>query len=125
MLGFGRRAPSGAAGESLACRYLEKRGLAILARNYRCRVGEIDVVARDRDVIVFVEVKERRGASHGAGYDGVTSGKRQRVVRAAQRYAQDHGLSEAAIRFDVVSIDWLDGEPQVRHDRGAFDSEGN
>ena len=56
---------AGAEGEDLACRHLEAQGFAILARNYRCRSGEIDVVARDGSVTVFVEVKHRRGSGHG------------------------------------------------------------
>jgi putative endonuclease len=116
---------SGAEGESIACRYLEKRGFLVLCRNYRCRSGEIDIVARDaQDTTVFVEVKDRRVVSHGEGYEAVTFGKRRRVVRAARLFAAAHDLSESRMRFDVVSISWLDGEPEIRHDQGAFDSEG-
>jgi putative endonuclease len=114
-----------AAGEELAARYLERSGLAILDRNYRCRSGEIDIVARERDVTVFVEVKERRGPRYGAGYEAVTLGKRRRIVRAARLYAASRGLGESPLRFDVVSIDWRKGEgPVIRHDRGAFDADG-
>jgi putative endonuclease len=116
---------SGAEGEGVACRYLEERGFEVLCRNYRCRSGEIDIVARDADqVTVFVEVKDRRVVSHGEGYEAVTFGKRRRVVRAARLYAAAHGLSEGRLRFDVVSISWRDGRPEIRHDPGAFDSEG-
>jgi putative endonuclease len=118
-------AERGAPGEALACRHIEAHGLVVLERNYKCRTGEIDIVARDGDVTVFVEVKERRGASHGAGHEAVTHGKRQRIIRAARLYAAAHGISEDPIRFDVVSIDWEGGdEPHVRHDRGAFDAAG-
>jgi putative endonuclease len=116
---------SGAEGEGIACRYLEGRGFAVVCRNYRCRSGEIDIVARDAsNTTVFVEVKDRRGGSHGEGYEAVTFGKRRRVVRAARLYAAAHGLSESRLRFDVVSISWRSGEPEIRHDQGAFDSEG-
>ena len=64
-----------------------RRAIAILARNFRCRSGEVDVVAREGDVTVFVEVKERRGRSHGEGHESVTFGKRRRIVRAARLYA--------------------------------------
>jgi putative endonuclease len=112
-------------GEALACRHLERSGFVILARNYRCRSGEVDVVARDGADTVFVEVKERHGASHGEGHEAVTFAKRRRIVRAARLYAASRGLSESPIRFDVISIDWGSGaEPRIRHDRGAFDSEG-
>jgi putative endonuclease len=115
---------SGAEGETLACRHLEDQGYRILARNFRCRSGEIDVVARHGDVTVFVEVKDRRGRSHGEGHESVTIGKRRRVVRAARLYAASHGLFEAPIRFDVVSIERDSGGDRIRHDPGAFDSEG-
>jgi putative endonuclease len=115
----------GAEGESVACQYLEGRGFQVLCRNYRCRSGEIDIVARDPDATtVFVEVKDRRVVSHGEGFEAVTFGKRRRVVRAARLFAATHGLSEGRLRFDVVSITWPGGRPEIRHDQGAFDSEG-
>jgi putative endonuclease len=96
----------------------------VVARNYRCRSGEIDIVVRDGPTTVFVEVKERRGASHGEGQEAVTFGKRVRIVRAARLYAAAHGLYEAPLRFDVVSIDWRGGSPRIRHEVGAFDADG-
>ncbi len=113
----------GGRGEDLAVAFLLAGGMAILARNYRCRAGEIDVVARDGDVIVFVEVKERAGRSHGSAVEAVTWEKRRRIVRAARVYAASHRVSEAPIRFDVVSVDWDASGPVVRHDRGAFGEE--
>jgi putative endonuclease len=115
---------AGAEGEELACRHLRAAGFAILERNFRCRSGEVDVIARDGLVTVFVEVKHRRGPAHGAGYESVTFGKRRRIVRAARLYASARGLSEAPMRFDVVSIDEVDGRTRLRHDRGAFDADG-
>jgi len=114
----------GEEGETAACRYLEAQGFAVLARNFRCRSGEVDVVARKGDTTVFVEVKERRSESHGQGHEAVTFGKRRRIVRAARLYAAARGLSETPLRFDVVSIDWVDGQPRIRHDPGAFDAGG-
>ena len=115
----------GQAGESLACRHLESRGLLVLARNFRCRAGEVDVIARDGDTTVFVEVKERAGVTHGEACEAVTPGKRRRIVRAARIYAASRGLSESPLRFDVVSIDWMeDGRPRIRHDASAFDADG-
>ena len=82
------------------------------------------MVAREDGVTVFVEVKDRRGRSHGEGHESVTVGKRRRVVRAARLYAASHGLSETPIRFDVVSIERDPGGDRIRHDRGAFDADG-
>jgi putative endonuclease len=114
----------GVAGEDRACVHLRGQGLAILERNFRCRVGEIDIVAREGDTVVFVEVKERGDASHGAAVEAVTPSKRRRVIRAAQLWAATHRESESPLRFDVVAIDWGPGGPVLRHERAAFDAEG-
>ncbi len=90
---------AGAEGEDLACRHLEAQGYAIVARNFRCRSGEVDVIARDGAVTVFVEVKHRRGSAHGAGHESVTFGKRRRIVRAARLFACMRGLSESNPRL--------------------------
>jgi len=94
--------------------------MKVLARNYRCRVGEIDIVADDGGTVVFVEVKERSSDSHGSAVEAVTAAKRRRVVRAARVYAATHGLADSAVRFDVLAIDWGPDGPRVRHDAGAF-----
>jgi putative endonuclease len=97
-----------------------RQGLRILTRNYRCRAGEIDVVAEDRGTVVFVEVKERGGDSHGTAVEAVTLEKRRRILRAARAFAAQHGQTDGSYRFDVVSIDWGPDGPRVRHDAGAF-----
>lgn len=115
----------GQSGEEIAAAHLGREGLVILARNYRCRGGELDLVVRDSDgTVAFVEVKERRTGTHGQGYEAVTAGKRRRLLVAARHYASRHGLYEAPLRFDVVSVDWKGPLPEVRWDRGAFDSDG-
>jgi putative endonuclease len=118
---------SGRAGEDIASRHLQRAGLVVLARNFRCRSGEVDIVAQDEDTTVFVEVKERHGRSHGEGFEAVTFGKRRRLIRAARTYAASRGLSERPIRFDVVSVDWPSdgGDAVIRHDKSAFDVDGN
>ncbi|MET0552762.1 MAG: YraN family protein [Vicinamibacteria bacterium] len=123
--GLTARERPGQAGEDHACRFLSDRGYAVRARNFRCRSGEIDVVAERDGIVVFVEVKERRGDGHGRGFESVTRGKRLRVIQAARRYASRFGLTEARLRFDVISIDWRDGKADVRHDEGAFDGSGS
>jgi len=120
-----RRLAPGAAGEEMACRHLISRGYRILDRNFRCRSGEVDIVARQGDATVFVEVKERHGESHGRGQESVSFGKRLRVIRAARLYAAKHDLSEGLVRFDVVSVDWEGRRAQIRHEEAAFDSEGS
>jgi putative endonuclease len=122
--GLSGEARPGQAGEDLACAFLASHGYRIRARNFRCRAGELDVVAERAGVTVFVEVKERHGSSHGRGFEHVTWAKRRRLVQTARLYAAQHALLESPLRFDVVSIDWVDGRPLVRHDEGAFDGEG-
>jgi putative endonuclease len=112
----------GRRGEDLACRHLEAHGFQVLARNFRCRGGELDVVAREGGVTVFVEVKERGDTSRGGGLEAVTAAKRRRIVNAARVYASAHGLGESPLRFDVIAIEWRDGRPELRHEIGAFDT---
>ena len=115
----------GQSGEAIAAAHLRKQGLMVLDRNYRCRGGELDLVAREPDgTVAFVEVKERRTGTHGKGYEAVTAGKRRRLLVAARHYASRHGLFESALRFDVVSVDWEGSTPRIRWDRGAFDADG-
>jgi len=102
----------GKTGEDLACRELERRGYAIVARRYRRRSGELDIIARDGETTVFVEVKTRRGRDFGAAGEAVHNLKRRRVVRLALEYLVRHRLTGRPCRFDVVSIH-LDGDRPV------------
>jgi len=108
-------------GEDLACQALERRGYAILARRYRRRGGELDIVARDGQIVVFVEVKTREGCEFGAGAESVTSLKRRRMASVALDYMARHNLVERPCRFDVVSIDMNGQEPRVELYQNAFD----
>lgn len=112
----------GKIGEDLACRELERRGYAILARRYRWRGGEIDIVARDGRTVVFVEVKAREGRAFGEAAEAVTALKRRRIAQAAVDYVRRHGRAECACRFDVVSIHLDGGEPQIEVYQNAFDA---
>src|SRR5437762_518179 len=103
----------GKIGEDLACRELERRGYAILARRYRRRGGELDIVARDGDTMVFVEVKARAGRQFGDAAEAVTALKRRRMVQLALDYVARHHLSNCPCRFDVVSIHMDEGTPVV------------
>ena len=112
----------GTKGEDAAAKYLASLGYVILARNFKTRSGEVDIVARDGTTTVFVEVKRREASGHGAAADFVNSAKMGRVVGAARVYAARHGLSDGLIRFDVVAIDLINGREQLLHHRGAFDA---
>ncbi len=117
------RVTLGEIGESLACAELERRGYAILARRYRCRSGEIDIIALDGSTVVFVEVKTRAGADYGSGADAVTRTKRRRLVATANDFIMRQRLVDRRCRFDVVVIA-LDGQgPTVEVYTNAFDAE--
>ena len=93
--------------EALAARYLEGHGLTVVARNFRTRRGEIDLIVRDGDTLVFVEVRLRRSASYGGAAESITAAKRARLVAAAQFYLL--GARDAPpCRFDAVLLDTLD-----------------
>jgi putative endonuclease len=113
----------GQAAEDAAARWLRRAGLTVLERNVRFRDGEIDLVCRDGDVIVFVEVKCRR-ASWGEGPgDAVAWYKRRRLVRLAQRFLRARRLEHARCRFDVVAVTvHADGARTIRHLPAAFDA---
>ncbi len=99
----------GKAGEDLACRELERRGYAVLARRYRTRFGEIDIVADDHGVVVFVEVKARTSKRYGAAAEAVSFQKRRRIGAMALDYLAWTGGLDRRCRFDVVAIDGFGG----------------
>ncbi len=94
----------GARGEEAAVRFLANRGYEILDRNWTCAADEADIVARDANVIVFVEVKTRSDASMGFPAEAVTAKKRQRYERIACLYLERHAFTEMLVRFDVISL---------------------
>ncbi|HTY71966.1 MAG TPA: YraN family protein [Actinomycetes bacterium] len=108
-------------GEDLAARHLSEAGLVVLERNWRCREGEIDIVARDGDVLVVCEVKTRRSTAYGSPLEAVTDGKaaRQRVLAA--RWIAERGIHPRAVRFDVVAVLAPSrGQPVLRHVKGVI-----
>ena len=112
----------GKQGEDLACAELRRRGYDILARRYRSRFGEIDIVARQGRVVVFVEVKARQGAAFGGGAAAVTWWKQQRIARMALDYAVRHRLFDEPCRFDVVAVDVDRRPPLIEVFPNAFET---
>lgn len=111
----------GARGEALAALYLTDGGLEIVDRNWRCKYGELDIVARDGDVMVFVEVKTRSGTGYGTPAESVTYVKQLRIRRLALAWLDERGSPWVRLRFDVVAIVMpRDGDPVVSHLRGVF-----
>lgn len=107
-------------GEELAARWLRLKGYAIEARNWRCAAGEIDIVARDGETLVFVEVKTRGSTAAGAPEDAVDARKQRRLVHLAQSYLAQRRLGDVPCRFDVVAVSRTGWMPRLRHLRSAF-----
>jgi putative endonuclease len=112
----------GKLGEDLACAELARRGYAVLARRYRTRFGEIDIIARDNGVTVFVEVKTRNGDEFGGGAAAVTAWKQRKITQMAVDYLSRHGLHDTPCRFDVVVVDLTGETARVEVYAHAFDA---
>jgi putative endonuclease len=111
----------GAFGERVAAAHLEAKGYRIRARNFRCREGEIDIVAEDGDCLVFVEVRTRRGDAFGTPAESVTAAKERRLLTVAKAYLQEHPDIPANQRIDVVGVELSRGRLlAVQHIEGAI-----
>lgn len=112
----------GLRGEQIGATFLEKLGYAILARNYRCRLGEVDIIAKDGKTLVFIEVKTRVDNAFGSPAAAVTLKKQRQIARTAQHYLAKHGLFETPARFDVIAIVTANGgSHQIEHIADAFE----
>src|ERR1051325_4080276 len=117
-----QRQALGILGEDLACGELRRRGYEILERRYRTRFGEIDIVAREGDYTVFIEVKTREGDEFGGGAEAVTEWKQRRVTQMAVDYIARHNLYDRPCRFDVVVVSMANGASAVEVYPHAFDA---
>jgi putative endonuclease len=108
---------TGRKAEDLAAAFLQAKGLAIVEKNFRAKVGEIDIVAKDGDEVVFVEVRARASRDFGGAAASVGGAKRRRLIRAANLWLQARGW-DGACRFDVVALDG----PALEHIPSAFDA---
>lgn len=107
-------------GEDVAARFLADAGLVVLERNWRCELGELDIVAREADVLVVCEVKTRSGAAYGTPLEAVTARKAARLRRLAVRWLSERPVRPAAVRIDVVAVVRpLKGAAVVEHLRGV------
>jgi putative endonuclease len=118
------RGDLGRRGEDVAERFLRDQRFEIVARNFRCRAGEIDLVALDGPALVFVEVRSRRGARQGTGLESVTWRKQAQVARVAQYFLAGRGWADREARFDVIGVDFASEPPHIEHVRGAFEVGG-
>jgi putative endonuclease len=110
----------GDAGEDLAAAALKKQGYKILARNYTTPLGEIDLIARHRRELVFIEVKTRKSLRYGEPQDAVSPAKQARLRRLADYYLKRQRLGEVPVRFDVVGITLLADNPKIEIIQNAF-----
>lgn len=111
----------GKRGEDAAAAYLERAGHTIVCRNWRCRFGEIDIIALDQDVLVLVEVKTRRGCRTGTPEESVSLKKQQRIAKLAAAYLSSTGANDISVRFDVIAIQVVtESRAILRHQRDTF-----
>ncbi len=112
----------GKEGEDLAAKYLQQQGLSIVMRNYRQKTGEIDIIARDGDCLVFVEVKTRTSVLYGMPYEAVTPRKQAQISKTALDYLTRNKLTDQAARFDIISILMnKNGKAEIEHLPNCFD----
>jgi len=113
-------AKKGEYGEAVVLGFLEAKGYILIVQNYKRASGEIDIVAKDRDYIVFIEVKYRRGRKFGTGFDNIAgSGQNRRIIKTAKIFLYENGLWEANCRFDIIEVFGREGL-EIEHIENAF-----
>lgn len=122
LFSFFSRSDLGSQGEKVAADFLRKKGYTVICKNFRCRSGEVDIIAREGKVLIFVEVKTRRSDSFGSPAAAVTPRKQQQIAKAALEYLARENLFDTEARFDVVSIlVAADGKPRIELIQNAFE----
>ncbi|HTZ11868.1 MAG TPA: YraN family protein [Candidatus Margulisiibacteriota bacterium] len=114
-LNLGRR------GEELAVELLKKNGYQIIARNHKSSLGEIDIIAKDKDTLCFIEVKTRRSDKFGSGLEAVSHFKQRQISKVALEFLKEKNLLESRARFDVVAVSCKDAEPKLELCKDAFE----
>ncbi len=112
---------AGNKGEEIACQYLKKLGFKILERNYRIRGGEIDIVAKDKDALVFVEVKARHSTLFGSPGEAISAHKQRQISKSAICYLKENNLLKQPARFDVVTLLYKEDLPEIDLIKDAFE----
>ena len=112
----------GLTGQQCAEDFLVKKGFTVLDRNYRIKTGEVDIVAKDGEYIVFIEVKFRRGLSYGLPREAVGVVKQRRIMKTAMHYLMRNMLTESDVRFDVIEVLEQHGKLYISHIENAFTS---
>lgn len=120
---MGNRKSLGKIGEDIAIQYLRSLGYQIRTTNFRCKLGEIDIIAEDKNIVVFIEVRARTSEAFGPAYNSVTYPKQQQVKRVALYYISKNNLVNTQFRFDVIGIQLpgrRDEKPRIDHIQNAF-----
>jgi putative endonuclease len=122
----GQRQALGRQGEAAAREYLARRGIRILVENFACAAGEVDLIGREKDVLVFIEVKSRTSNAFGPPHLAVHRRKQRQIVRAAQWYLAEQRTPDAPSRFDVLAVTFprAGGPPRIDWVKDAFPAEG-
>ena len=116
------RSSLGDRGERAACVFLKEQGYEILEKNYKCKIGEIDVIAQRKGRLVFIEVKTRTSGQFGAPQEAVDLKKQEKIFKLAQWYFKEKKLQEIPVAFDVVAVFWKENQtPQIRLIANAFE----
>ena len=108
-------------GEALALKKIKRLGYKCIARNYRCPLGEVDLIAKDGKTLVFVEIKTRRMKSLGYAKEAITERKKRQLSKVALAYMKANNCSDTKSRFDVVAINLINGKSEIEVIRNAFD----
>ncbi len=108
----------GKIGEEIACKYLESRGLEIICTNFRTAFGEIDIIAKEKDYVVFVEVKLRNGIGYGFPREAVGKSKQKNIINTALQFIEENNLQNIDFRFDVVEI--IGKDKNIEYIKNAF-----
>lgn len=117
----GKRIELGRRGEDLAADFLKRNGYRVLLRNYKTKLGEIDIIAKDKDTLCFVEVKARYSDRCGLPQESVSQDKQKKISRLAVCFLKENNLLESKARFDVVSVAYCPGSAKLDLFKNAFD----
>ncbi len=117
-----QRLDRGKLGENIALEYAQQQGYQIIQRNFRCKSGEIDLIAQDKHIVVFIEVRTKTSDAYGPAYNMVTYSKQQQVKRVALHYISERNLVNTQFRFDVIGITFEPNSDryQLDHLQNAF-----
>ena len=113
----------GKSGEEVAVNFLKENGYKILIRNYKTRLGEIDIIASDRDTFCFIEVKTRNSDRFGSGLEAISGFKQRQISKVALLFLKDNNLLNKKARFDVVSVTYSNEGPKLDLIKNAFELE--